>query len=174
MTARPLLFLDIDGVLNPVLPTPGFTSYDLLDFTVLLTVDHADWLRELSTAYDLVWATTWEHHANTYIAPLLELPRLPVVEFTGYRPRPDDPRLSGVEALEGRKWAPLLRYAAGRPFAWVDETIPDSLLRQARWRPDRLLVPVDPARGLRRGHVDRLLAHPPRQRPATELTERQP
>jgi hypothetical protein len=166
MAIRPLLFMGIDGVLNPVLPAPGFTAYDLLDFTVLLSVDHADWLRELSGPYELVWATTWEHQANTHIAPLLELPRLPVVEFTGYRARPDDPRLPGPESFQGRKWAPLLRYAASRPFAWVDDAIPAGLVSRSRLRRDRLLLPVDPARGMNRTHVDRLLTHPPREHSA--------
>ncbi|MFG2141550.1 HAD domain-containing protein [Streptomyces sp. NPDC048650] len=173
MVTRPLLFLDIDGVLNPVLPTPGFTAHDLLDHTVLLSVDHANWLRELAAVYDLVWATTWEHHANTHIAPLLELPELPVVEFTGYLSRPDDPRFEGPESLLARKWAPILRYAAGRPFAWVDDVMPDSLVRRGRRRPDRLLVPVDPAHGLHRRHVDRLLTTPPRRGPQTDLTSHQ-
>ncbi|MFI0820951.1 HAD domain-containing protein [Streptomyces sp. NPDC021098] len=162
MTARPLLFLDIDGVLNPVLPTDGFTAYEILDFTVLLSATHADWLRELSSAYDLVWATTWEHEANRHIAPLLELPRLPVVEFTGYRPRPDDPKLPALDLFAGRKWAPILRYAAGRPFAWVDDVMPERLVSRSRLRRDRLLLPIDPAHGLRREHVDRLLERPPR------------
>ena len=164
MTARPLLFLDIDGVLNPVLPTDGFTAHDILDFTVLLSVTHADWLRELSSTYELVWATTWEHEANRHIAPLLELPRLPVVEFTGYEARPDDPKLPVLDLFTGRKWVPILRYAAGRPFAWVDDVMPERLVSRSRLRRDRLLLPVDPAHGLRREHVDRLLDHPPRAR----------
>ena len=160
--ARPLLFLEIDGVLNPVLPTPGFLPYDILEYTVLLaTGSHSAWLRELSGVYDLVWATTWEHDANKHIAPRLGLPPLPVVEFSAYRPRPDDPRLPAAETFPGRKWAPILRYSAGRPFAWIDDVIPDGLVRRARFRRDRLLLPVDPAHGLDRGHVERLLRHPP-------------
>jgi hypothetical protein len=173
MANRPLLFLDIDGVLNPVLLAPGFTAHDLMDHTVLLSADHADWLDELAGTYELVWASTWEHHANTHIAPLLKLPALPVVEFSGYRSRPDDPQLEGVESLLGRKWAPLLRYAGDRPFAWIDDVMPDSLVRHSRWRIDRLLLPVEPARGLRRHHVDRLLAAPPRARRCMNLTAHQ-
>jgi hypothetical protein len=88
---RPLLYLDIDGVLNPVCPTAAFTAHDILDYTVLLCDDHPAWLRELADMYTLVWATTWEHDANRHIAPLLGLDPLPVVELSGYRPRPDDP-----------------------------------------------------------------------------------
>ncbi|MFD7668901.1 HAD domain-containing protein [Streptomyces sp. NPDC059788] len=165
-THRPLLFLGIDGVLNPVLPTAGFTAHSLLDFTVLLSVDHVDWLRELSDTYDLVWATTWEHDANTHIAPLLELPRLPVVEFTGPRGHPESRGAAGHDGAPGRIWPRLLRYAGRRPFAWVDDVIAESLLHLSRGRPDRLLIPVDPGRGLLRGHVDRLLAAPPWSAPS--------
>ncbi|MBL1100716.1 HAD domain-containing protein [Streptomyces coffeae] len=164
MTDRPLLFLDIDGVLNPVLPAEGFTAYTILDFTVLLSATHADWLRELSERYELVWATTWEHEANRHIAPLLALPPLPVVEFSGYQEQPGDPKLPILELLTGRKWAPILRHAAGRPFAWVDDVMPERLVRRSRWRRDQLLVPVEPGRGLRRHHVDRLLERPPARR----------
>ncbi|WP_063631538.1 MULTISPECIES: HAD domain-containing protein [Streptomyces] len=172
MTARPLLFLDIDGVLNPVLPTDGFTAHDILDFTVLLSLTHANWLRELSSTYELVWATTWEHEANRHIAPLLELPQLPVVEFTGYVPRPDDPKLPVLDLFSGRKWAPILRYAAGRPFAWVDDVMPERLVSRSRLRRDQLLLPIDPAYGLCREHVDRLLERPPRTRRLHRLRPR--
>jgi hypothetical protein len=159
--ARPLLFLDVDGVLNPVLPSPDFAVHDILTHTVLLSTRHGAWLRELADIYDLVWATTWEHGANLHIAPRLGLPPLPVVEFSGYRPRPGDPPLREEERYSARKWAPILRYAARRPFAWLDDMIPRRLVRRARFRSDRLLLPVNPAHGLPRAHVNRLLAAPP-------------
>ncbi|MCX5214084.1 hypothetical protein OG689_33315 [Kitasatospora sp. NBC_00240] len=37
-------------------------------------------------------ATTWEEEANRHISPLLGLPELPVVRFTGYVPQPGEPR----------------------------------------------------------------------------------
>ncbi|MEU6233114.1 HAD domain-containing protein [Kitasatospora sp. NPDC047058] len=165
---KPLLFLDVDGVLNPVCPDPdaGFDSHTLLGYTVLLSARHGTWLRELAGTYELVWATTWEEQANAHIAPAIGLPELPVVRFTGYVPQPDDPRIPLMQLFSARKWAPLLRYAAGRPFAWVDDVIPGRLVRGSFWRRDRLLLPVDPGRGLERRHVDRLLARPPRARTA--------
>jgi hypothetical protein len=160
---KPLLYLDIDGVLNPACPDPGpdFRTHALLGYRVLLSPRHGCWLRELSTAYELVWATTWEEDANLHIAPLLDLPALPVVRFSGYRAQPGDPRVPLMELFSARKWAPILRHAAGRPFAWLDDVIPPRLVRRSRLRRDRLLLPVHPAEGLSRRHVERLLARPP-------------
>ncbi|MBV6699026.1 hypothetical protein KV557_18205 [Kitasatospora aureofaciens] len=161
---KPLLFLDVDGVLNPVCPHPdaGFDTHTLLGYSVLLSARHGAWLRELSATYELVWATTWEEHANTHIAPAIGLPPLPFVRFTGYVPQPGDPRVPLMQLFSARKWAPLLRYADGRPFAWVDDVIPSRLVRGSLWRRDRLPMPIDPGQGLERRHVDRLLARPPR------------
>ncbi|MFH8384454.1 HAD domain-containing protein [Kitasatospora sp. NPDC018058] len=163
---KPLLFLDVDGVLNPVCPHPdaGFDSHTLLGYAVLLAAEHGLWLRELSGTYELVWATTWEEQANTHIAPAIGLDPLPFVRFTGYVPQPGDPRVPLMGLFSARKWAPLLRYADGRPFAWVDDVIPSRLVRRSLWRRDRLLLPIDPGQGLERRHVDRLLARPPRGR----------
>ncbi|WP_410613716.1 hypothetical protein [Amycolatopsis sp. lyj-109] len=60
---------------------------------------------------DLVWATTWPADPNECIAPLLGLPPLPVLDF------PD-------EGIPGLHWktGTIVTRAAGRPFAWVDET----------------------------------------------------
>lgn len=171
--AKPLLFLDIDGVLNPVLPSAEFTTYDILDHTVLLSAAHGAWLRELSAVYELTWASTWEHEANRHIAPRLGLPVLPVVEFGRYRPRPGDPRLPRADLFTGRKWAPILRHAGGRPFAWIDDIIPRRLARQARFRPDRVLLRINPGHGLNRGHVDRLLSRGPLPTRSVRLARRE-
>ncbi|GAA2258023.1 hypothetical protein GCM10010232_55270 [Streptomyces amakusaensis] len=162
--SKPLLFLDVDGVLNPADPHPraDFDAHTLLGFRVLLSPRHGDWLHELAQVYELCWATTWEEDANTHIAPALGLPPLPVVRFAGYRPQPGDPRVPLMELFSGAKWAPLLRHADGRPFAWLDDVMPFRLVRNSLVRRDRLLLRVDGRQGLERHHVDRLLAKPPR------------
>ncbi|MEY9877055.1 hypothetical protein ABH931_006577 [Streptacidiphilus sp. MAP12-33] len=151
--AKPLLYLDVDGVLNPVCPRPGsgYTRHLLLRSEVLLSAAHGEWLRELAEVYELAWASTWEAWANHCIAPLLGLPALPWVACGGPN--------SG--APDG-DFAPIVRHAAGRPFAWVDDLIPPRLLRRYAERSDVLLLPVEPGQGLRRRHVDRLLSRPPR------------
>jgi hypothetical protein len=56
--------------------------------------------------------------ANACLAPWLGLPRLPLVDW----PEDDDP---GREMPAGLHWKtrPLVAWAAGRPFVWVDDEI---------------------------------------------------
>jgi HAD domain in Swiss Army Knife RNA repair proteins len=131
--AKPVLYLDIDGVLNPEQPDePGrFSEHVIGKLTVRISADHRDWLGKLAERYELVWASTWEAHANVHIGPLLGLPELPHVEFSTYRRHPDDPRFPVMQILRMRKWAPILRHANGRRFAWVDDVIPMRARRQA-------------------------------------------
>jgi hypothetical protein len=71
----------------------------------------------------LVWATTWQEEANTEIAPRIGLPCLPVVTW---------PELTEAHEREDRwfglcwKTRTVVDWAAGRPFAWVDDEITDA------------------------------------------------
>ncbi|MFF5443747.1 hypothetical protein [Streptomyces sp. NPDC012888] len=163
MTDRPLLLLDVDGPLNPFrsrLPgLRGYRSHRMhpdawtsrqrpgsrrarRGVRVALHPSHGPLLRALP--YELAWATTWMHQANALIAPHVGLPTdLPVIEWPELFARDPD----------GLYWKtrPLLDWAAGRPFAWVDDLITD---RDAAWVRERhpapaLLLRVHPRHGLR-------------------------
>ncbi|MER7172603.1 hypothetical protein [Streptomyces mesophilus] len=160
--ARPLLFLDVDGPLNPYAAKPQRRPEGYTTLRVPLDDDQQDgertlrrrplrvWLNPghgpelLALDYDLCWATTWMADANRWIAPVLGLPELPYVDFGEdlFAERPD-----GVHW----KTAPLVAHADGRPFAWVDDE--QSALDDAyvsRRHPGRaLLHHVDPRTGLR-------------------------
>jgi hypothetical protein len=82
---RPYLLIDVDGVLNPFgsgVRPEGFSRHQLIGYDeVWLSPRHGQWLNQLATWFDLVWATTWEHDAPRLIAPILKLPTdLPVIE----------------------------------------------------------------------------------------------
>jgi hypothetical protein len=107
-TSRPLIALDIDGVLNPdpVEPShpamaarlPGYVEHDItlppskrplaylrghgleaVAGHVLVNVEHAEWIRSLlGRGVEVGWATTWEHYANEVFGPLVGLPVLPL------------------------------------------------------------------------------------------------
>ncbi|GGJ54541.1 hypothetical protein [Streptomyces brasiliensis] len=150
--SRPLLFLDVDGPLNPYAAQPerrpeGYTTIRVplhpgRALRVWLNPDHGPALLDLD--YDLCWATTWMAEANRWIAPVLGLPALPYVDFgtSLLALRPD-----GVHW----KTEAIVRYAAGRPFAWIDdEQSPSDALYVTTHHPaPSLLHHVDPRIGLR-------------------------
>jgi hypothetical protein len=144
---RPLLFLDVDGPLLPfgdqrqTAPPQAASNAHLSR----LRTDVGPRLTALPC--DLVWATTWEDEANAEIAPRIGLLPLPVVKW---------PEPSAADEREDEwfglcwKTRTLVDWAAGRPFAWVDDEITDA---DRDWvaahHPDRaLLHHVAPSRGL--------------------------
>ncbi|CAL9559233.1 HAD domain-containing protein [Streptomyces sp. MD20-1-1] len=143
-TERPLLFLDVDGPLIPFgaphPPPPAATADD--GNPLLARLDPALGARLLALRCSLVWATTWREEANDVVAPRLGLPRLPVLDW----PEADEPGPRGLHW----KTRPLVEWAGGRPFVWVDDEI-GAVDRQwvaAAHPGPALLHRVDPARGL--------------------------
>lgn len=126
MTVRsrsPLLFLDVDGPLLPFGEDPGRAPRDIVAHPPLAQLGPELGQRLTALRCALVWATTWEDEANTEIAPRLGLPRLPVVRW---------PDTSAEHEHEDRwfglcwKTRTLVDWAAGRPFAWIDDEITDA------------------------------------------------
>ncbi|NEB04894.1 hypothetical protein [Streptomyces sp. SID13726] len=168
--ARPLLYLDVDGPLNPyaakrqqrpegyttlrVKPEgwlaqhPGVPPSRVRPLRVWLNPAHGPALLRLADRYDLHWATTWTHEANTYIAPVLGLPALPVVTW---------PTLP-AGGPEGTFWKThhLVTHAAGRPFAWLDDELDhrDRAFVATHHAGPALLHRVDPRLGLREGDFE--------------------
>ncbi len=144
---HPLLFLDVDGPLLPFggSPLPGPREIVAVPHLARLRLDAGPRLARLPCT--LVWATTWLEDANTEIAPRLGLPDLPVVtwpEPTGDHQREDQ--------WLGLCWKTrtLVHWAAGRPFAWVDDEITDADRDwvSAHHSGPALLRTIDASRGL--------------------------
>jgi hypothetical protein len=147
---RPILLVDVDGVLNPweaeYCPY-GFAEYEFIPGErVLLSPAHGQLLTSLGAAYELVWATAWEHDANRFIAPVLALPALPVIEFP----------LSGRNVLFRK--LPAVQQAVGdRPCAWIDDVHPPDHYEWASTRGvPTLIIDINPAVGLTTAVVKRL------------------
>ncbi|WP_200308635.1 hypothetical protein [Streptomyces adelaidensis] len=168
---RPLLYLDVDGPLNPYAAKPerrpvGYTTHRMKPegwiaqhpgepaayvkpLRVWLNADHGRRLLDLGELFDLVWATTWGSEANTYIAPVLGLPELPVVRW----PEASDgwPEENSASLRVFWKTPHLVEHAAGRPFAWVDDELGDGdrVFVTTHHGGPALLHRIDPRLGLR-------------------------
>lgn len=149
---RPLLFLDVDGPLNPTATcAPEGYSIHLTrpaarprPLAVYLNPTHGAALRKLP--YDLVWATTWHEDANTWISPPLGLPALPYVEL----PCEGSHRTPADGLWISFKTEAIANYADGRPFAWIDDEITalDKRWVREHYGPPALLHAVNPFAGL--------------------------
>lgn len=158
---KPLLFLDIDGVLNPDavssgrrpegyvthrMRPSGWASENVKPLRVWLNPDHGPKL--LALPVELIWGTAWEHEANEWVSEHVGLPQLPFVKFDSGTPGP------GVHW----KTRDIADYAAGRPFIWIDDEVrPD---RDGKWLSENvtqpfLLILVAPFQGLMDSHLER-------------------
>ncbi len=167
----PRVYLDVDGVLNAFQFDAEHASFD--DFTDhAITVDDQHGYgrrfdvclsrsmgeRIASLPAVIVWVTTWEYHAGTYIAPLCGLPAgLTVLTSPG-----------GTAAWDGLWKFDAVRRAVRdnpRPFIWVDDDL-DAFARGSdsarRWAADlpieNLLLSPDPRAGLTVGHLEAMEA----------------
>jgi hypothetical protein len=149
---KPVLFLDVDGVIALDGPTDETFERPFLLGPGLIYIRQGTGarLRRLGQRFELVWATGWGSHANDELPLILGLPdELPALTF-------------GRRARYGSsewKLAEMDRYARHRPAAWVDDHMGS---QQEAWADGRraptLLVETDAAEGLMDEHVERLLA----------------
>jgi len=116
MLSNSLIFIDVDGVLNPDSQRDGFTEYNILDFTVYLNPVHGEWLLNLAkeTNSELVWGTMWEDLANVHIASKIGLPQLPVMKIQQNR---------WGESTGASKAYSAKLYAKDRTFVFFDDEV---------------------------------------------------
>jgi hypothetical protein len=151
-SAKPLLFMDIDGVLSLY----GFQSdsrpegqwLNVDGILHLISGTASEHLHRLDATYELVWCSGWEEKANEHLLTALVLPApLPFLTFSA---GPGAPHWK-LPAIE--------EHAGDRPLAWVDDAHDDACRAWAAQRAaPTLLVPTDPPTGLTDAHVDELLA----------------
>jgi hypothetical protein len=136
---RPLILLDVDGVLNISQPVPGDGCSSLLLLAggrgaqVTIRDDLRTLLDRLALSGDLVWASGWNDGAPALFSVLVPwVKAMPHLEFesTG----------NMVEKL------PVVRdYVGDRSVAWLDDRIPEAAWAWAESRDaPTLLVAIDP------------------------------
>lgn len=147
MDDRPLLLIDVDGVLNPYDlqdTTQGWVTHRLMGYKVQLNPLHGEWLNGLADRFDLTWGTTWEDDANKLIGPIIGLPKLPVCRF---------PHSGG----ETWKLPDARKFVGSRAVAWIDDDLHEDADAWAaeRWA-STLLLHIDPLHGLQPEHIAEL------------------
>jgi hypothetical protein len=154
-TKRPILFLDVDGVISlfgfapDAGPLPGPLHW-IDGIAHFIPEEVGKRLVRLADSFELVWATGWEERANEHLPFILGLPfsDLPCLNFEG----------RAVFGSAHWKLDAIAEYAADRPAAWIDDNIDEDC---AAWAESRgfptLLVQTDPAVGLTDEHVEELL-----------------
>ena len=93
MLVKPLLYVDVDGVISlwgfdpadsDTRPPGAFAAVD--GITHFLSSEAGRHLLDLASDFELVWCTGWEEKANEILVPALGLPGpLPVVELDRHR-----------------------------------------------------------------------------------------
>ena len=150
---RPLLLIDVDGVLSLFgfshFPPAGLLPTAVDGVPHLLSPHAGALLVRLSQTFECVWCTGWEERAEEHLPRLLGLPGgWPHLAFDGAPGAgPRHWKLGAIESHAG----------PDRPLAWVDDAFDASCDDWAAARPaPTLLVRTDPATGLRDEHVTRL------------------
>lgn len=157
---RPILFLDVDGVLNPFRanrPNKHWPDYrkhtvrvpDGRSYRMWFSPELGQRLTGLAAHLDVkvVWATSWAPWVESHVVPLAHLP-----SGLAVLPYPDSAR---DDRSDTGKLAEVAAYAGRRPAIWVDDDIGpnDRAWAEGRSAPTLVLRPL-PTVGLRSVDLD--------------------
>jgi hypothetical protein len=141
---KPLLFVDIDGVLSlwgfGMDGWPSDGAWHQIDgMSHFLSARAARHLQALCARFDPVWCSGWEEKADEYLPHLLGLPRFPHLSF----------QRNPGRGLAHWKLDSIESYAENRSLAWIDDAFDEACFEWARRRSaPTLLVQTEPATGL--------------------------
>lgn len=116
VSSKPLLFVDVDGVLNRFVSNSKARARHLTRvhawsdghrWSLWLDMDDRYRLDRLSNSFELAWGTTWEDDAFEAVGRPLRLPEFNVI---ARRSEGEESKAPGV-----------VRAAQGRPFIWIDD-----------------------------------------------------
>jgi hypothetical protein len=151
--SRPLLMVDIDGVISLFAPGwqaagPDGSFHSIEGIPHFLSATAAAHLLALRDHFELVWASGWEERANEHLPHLLGLPAdLPFLRFERSVGRSN--AHWKLDAIED--------HAGSRPLAWIDDALDPACHSWAAARQaPTLLVQTEPTRGLGSEEAERL------------------
>jgi HAD domain in Swiss Army Knife RNA repair proteins len=138
-----IVFVDIDGVLNPFthpdLEGQGYFPVDAVWSTWWLHMDHGEWLNLMAEKARLVWATSWEHDALR-INTLFDLPDMDVIDFS----------LKAGQSAGTWKLADIQKYIgkSREKVVILEDELEEDAFSWAKERGNTLLIQCDPSVGL--------------------------
>jgi len=155
-TNKPILFVDVDGVLSlfGFSPEPDRLPgrFHWIDGVAHCIPEEAGGrLARLAERFELVWATGWEEKANEYLPFILKLPEseLPCLSFEG----------RAVFGSAHWKLDAIDEYAGDRAAAWIDDSLDETCHAWAASRgAPTLLVETQSPAGMTDQDVQVLLA----------------
>lgn len=139
---RPVLFLDVDGVLNRIVRHKENARHDSwgdwfkhrilvdrLPLMVILSKSMASALAALPV--EIRWLTTWEHHAPKLLAPVLGLPEYEVAGGV-----PADRKDESLYVVRSPNWKldvilNTMSHDKTRPIIWIDDEANDEDAEEA-------------------------------------------
>ncbi len=139
---KPLLMLDIDGVLNFFGPmtSPYHRETQISQYRIRLDRRHPLWLVDLEKGFDIVWATMWQDMAPGVFAPFFGWgEETDYIDF-------DKHAEPGARHIGALKLPGIIHTAGDRPILWIDDDGGEKKVQQwakARNRiiPTKVIVP---------------------------------
>lgn len=113
---KPILFLDVDGVLNACPPLPGHDVVQKEGFPICIPQGTTERLAKLLEVCEPVWATTWRNKAHPNFGPDLNLGERAWPHIGG-----DYGSLEHRECGAAWKLSAILEYAGDRRWVFIDD-----------------------------------------------------
>ena len=124
MSSRPLLLVDIDGVLSlwgfEASARPAGVYATVEGIPHFLSEQAGRHLQELRADFDLVWCTGWEERANEHLPGLLGLGPFPYLSF-------DRHVAAGTTTPGHWKLGAIDAHVGARPLAWIDDAFNEDI-----------------------------------------------